>query len=123
MNKEEYDKLNLYEKIRFDIDMELYRKHNHHIAHINDFLGETYGYQDLLYAEKYRLEDEIKLYKKALKEKCDVIDKAIDYIERNKTKLYQGRNDFTCEIQYSDEAVKANELLDILRGEDENNSI
>ena len=44
------------------------------------------------------------------------IDKAIEYIEKNKAKLPQRRDDFTCEIVYSDEVVLANGLLRILKG-------
>lgn len=44
----------------------------------------------------------------------EVLDKIKEYIEKNKTKLYQGRNEFTCEIQYSDEVVKAKDILELL---------
>lgn len=44
------------------------------------------------------------------------INKAIEYIEKNKAKLPQRRDDFTCEIVYSDEVVLANGLLRILKG-------
>lgn len=43
-----------------------------------------------------------------------IIDLVKEYVEKNKEKLYQGRNDFTCEIRYSDEVVKAKDLLEIL---------
>ena len=81
MNKEEYDKLPTYEKIDFDISMELYGKYNDTIATINDHLGEMYGYSDLRTVEELEKSEELKLYKQALKDKCNAIDKAIEYIE------------------------------------------
>lgn len=100
MNKEEYDKLNLFDKIEFDIAMELYGKHNDRIASINDHLGEMYGYKDLQEAIDLEKEDELDLYKKALIEKCEVISKAIEYIEEKGRLKYQ-----------------PNELINILKGD------
>ena len=107
MNKEEYDKLNLFDKIEFDIAMELYGKHNDRIASINDHLGEMYGYKDLQEAIDLEKEDELNLYKKALKEKCEVISKAIEYIES-----YMPNYDF--------DKTNLTKVLDILKGGKDN---
>ncbi len=47
-----------------------------------------------------------------------IIDKITKYIEENKTKYCLGRDEFTCELKYSDELVKASEVEDILKGEE-----
>ena len=44
----------------------------------------------------------------------NIIKEVREYIEKNKAKLQLGRDDFTCEMAYSDEVVLANELLQIL---------
>lgn len=84
MNKEEYDKASTFDKIDYDIAMKSYFKHNDKIASINDHLGEIYDYSDLKDAEECELKDEIKMYREALKEKCDAIDKTIEYLEKSK---------------------------------------
>lgn len=43
-----------------------------------------------------------------------IIKEVREYIEKSKSKLPLGINDFTCEMVYSDEVVLANELLKIL---------
>ena len=43
-----------------------------------------------------------------------IIKEVREYIEKSKSKLPLGINDFTCEMVYSDEVVLANELLEIL---------
>ncbi len=83
MNKEDYDKLSTFNKIDFDIAMKMYMEHNHHIAIINDNLGDIYSYRDLEEAERAEERDTLEEYKKALKQKCDAIDKAIEYIEND----------------------------------------
>lgn len=81
MTEEEYNKLSTFEKIDYDINIELYMKYNDQIASINDHLGDIYGYSDLKDIEDLEKHEELMLYKKALKEKCDAIDKGIEYIE------------------------------------------
>ena len=49
-----------------------------------------------------------------LQQKDNIIKEVREYIEKEKAKLPLGRNDFTCEMVYSDEVVLANELLEIL---------
>lgn len=44
----------------------------------------------------------------------NIIKEVREYIEKSKSKLPLGINDFTCEMVYSDEVVLANELLKIL---------
>lgn len=83
MNKEEYDKLSTFDKIDYDIAMKLYDEHNSKIASINDHLGDIFDYRDLQDAKECELQDEMRMYRDALKEKCDVIDKAIEYINEN----------------------------------------
>jgi SepF-like predicted cell division protein (DUF552 family) len=82
MNKEDYDKMSTFDKIEYDIDMQIYMEHNGRIASIYDHLGEVYGYQDLEDAKQFEQNDTLILYKKALKEKCNAIDKAIKYIKQ-----------------------------------------
>jgi hypothetical protein len=82
MNKEEYDKLSTFDKIDFDIAMKMYMEHNSTIATINDNLGDMYSYRDLEEAERLEEHDELEEYKKALKEKCDAIDKAIEKLKQ-----------------------------------------
>jgi uncharacterized protein YjaZ len=113
MNKEEYDKLPTYEKIDFDISMELYGKYNDTIATINDHLGEMYGYSDLRDVEELEKSEELKLYKQALKDKCNAIDKAIEYI---KNKWYE-KNTRNIEdmVSFGDWRL---DLLEILGGKE-----
>ena len=106
MNKEEYDKLSTYEKIDFDISMELYGKYNDTIATINGHLGEMYGYSDLRDVEELEKSEELKLYKQALKDKCDAIDKAIEYLDNLS---FDG---------YCDDKYVIKELLEILGGKE-----
>lgn len=100
MTKEEYDKLSTFDKIEYDIDMQMYMEHNDKIASIYDHLGEVYGYQDLEDAKALEKHETFELYKKALKEKCEAIDKAIEYVEENIT------------------SFRKIELLNILQGDD-----
>lgn len=44
----------------------------------------------------------------------NVIDKIKEYINENKKRLYQGRNEFTCEIQYSDEVIEVKDIEKLL---------
>lgn len=82
MNKEEYDKLSTYEKIKFDIDMKMYMKHNSKIASINEHLGDIYSYKDLEEAKAYEEYDTLQEYKKALRKKCEVLDKIKEYLNK-----------------------------------------
>jgi hypothetical protein len=50
------------------------------------------------------------LYSEVKKQKDDVVE----YIKNNKYKQYAGRNEFTCEIQYSDYVIKVDDLLRML---------
>ena len=61
------------------------------------------------YAEKLEKEN------KKLKDK---INKAIEYIKENKASLPMGRDEFTCEMRYSDDVVLAHKLLEILGGKE-----
>ena len=71
-----------FDEIEYDIAMKMYMKHNSKIANINDHLGEVYSYKDLEEAKALEEYDTLQEYKKALKEKCDAIDKAIEYIKQ-----------------------------------------
>lgn len=95
-----------FDKIEYDIAMKMYMKHNSKIASINEHLGEMYGYKDLEEAKALEEYDTLQEYKKALKEKCDAIDKAIEYIEEAQR------------LTDIDEVIVTAELLDILRGKD-----
>ena len=114
MSEEEYKKLNTYEKIEYDIEMKMYMEHNNKIATINDNLGDMYSYKDLEEAIQLEEHDTLQEYKKALKEKCNVIDKAIEYIKENK---YVSADE-NCEIIAG---WRIEELLEIL-GDKENES-
>ena len=54
------------------------------------------------------------MIRKELQQKENIIKEVREYIEKEKAKLPLGRNDFTCEMVYSDEVILANELLEIL---------
>lgn len=74
--------------------------------------------QDECYTPKYLVEyfgeyDTLQEYKKALKEKCDAFDKAIEYIENHKLDFKQGTTTFGSERL----SMEERKLLDILRGE------
>ncbi len=60
------------------------------------------------------LEREYNSLQNQLQQKENIIKEVREYIEKNKSKLPLGRNDFTCEMVYSDEVVLVNELLEIL---------
>lgn len=90
MNKEEYDKLSTFDKIEFDIAMKSYDKHNSKIASIYDHLGEMFSYSDLQEAKEYELQDEMRMYRDALKEKCDAIDSAIKLLQSSQ--IYTARS-------------------------------
>ncbi len=75
-----------------------------------DLLGIKGGYnveQLLTPQDCRRLSNEIERLNNIIKE-------VREYIEKSKARLPQGRNDFTCEVVYSDEVVLAKELLEIL---------
>ena len=108
MNKEDYNKMSTFDKINYDIQMELYQDFNDEIASINDRLGEIYGYNDLKDAEEAEMKEEIEKYKKALKEKCEAIDKATEYINSKYVNEYD-----TILTYYEIET-----LLEILKGEE-----
>lgn len=74
--------------------------------------------ENLLEQQLREKDIEIERLNNIMNELEDRIDKAIEYIEDNKAKLPQRRDDFTCEVVYSDEVVLANELLEILKGEE-----
>lgn len=114
MNKEEYNKLPTYEKIDFDISMELYGKYNDTIATINDHLGEMYGYSDLRDVEELEKSEELKLYKQALKDKCNAIDKAIEYINNN----WDGSSYIDATLKNKVAELNITELLEILGGKE-----
>jgi len=68
--------------------------------------------------EQIRIKQEEK--DKEIERLKNIIKEIREYIEKEKAKLPLGRNDFTCEMVYSDEVVLANELLEILdKGSDE----
>lgn len=90
MNKE--NEYTLFEKVDYYIQMKSYMKHNDSIASINDHLGEQCDYNDLKDAEEYQLRDEMRMYRDVLKEKCDKIEKAIEYIKG----LLDNTDDFEC---------------------------
>ena len=95
-----------FDEIEFDIAMKMYMKHNSKIASINEHLGEMYGYKDLEDAEVLETYDTLQEYKKALKEKCDAFDKAIEYIEKNK------------HLNWYVESCYISDLLKLLKGEE-----
>lgn len=102
-----------FDEIEFDIAMKMYMEHNSKIASINEHLGEMYSYKDLEEAKALEEYDTLQEYRKALKEKCDAIDKAIEYIEEN---FYEVGD---C-ISGSDMPYQPiQDLLDILRGNNE----
>ena len=107
---------NTFDKVEFDISMELYMKHNSDIATINDNLGDIYSYKDLEDAEDYLLHDELELYKKALKKKCDAFDKAIEILSEDFMKCPMS---LTLEKSYIIEQNKIEKALDILKGSEE----
>ena len=72
-----------FDKIEYDIAMKMYMEHNDKIASINEHLDDLYSYKDLEEAKALEEYDTLQEYKKALKEKCDAFDKAIEYIEIN----------------------------------------
>ena len=108
MNKEEYNKLSTFDKIEFDIDMQMYMEHSDKIASIYDHLGDVYSYKDLEDAKALEEHETFELYKKVLKEKCEAIDKTIEYIE-----IRQRKDKF---LILDGEQIK--ELLNILQGDD-----
>ena len=82
---------------------------------------------DKLRKEIERLNNDIKVLLKenenkerVIKAQDNIIKEVREYIEKSKSKLPLGINDFTCEMVYSDEVVLANELLEILDKENNN---
>lgn len=102
-----------FDKIEFDIAMEMYFKHNDKIASINDHLGDMYSYKDLEDAEALEEYDTLQEYKKALKEKCDAFDKAIELLEQENNVCPRS---LTLEKSYIIEVEKINKVLSILKG-------
>ena len=94
-----------FDKIEFDIAMKMYWEHNDKIASINDHLGEMYSYKDLEEAKALEEYDTLQEYKKALKEKCDVIDRATEELELWQPKIKALK-------------IERDYLLDLLKGED-----
>lgn len=119
MNNIEFE--STFDEIEYDIAMKMYMKHNSKIASINDHLGEVYDYRDLEEAKALEEYDTLQEYKKALKEKCDAFDKAIEYIEKSKL----NQLDTYCKylyINYDTGSIEhLDDLLNILKGEDNEN--
>lgn len=82
----------------------------------NDSLKMQYEYRNIrcisLERENQRLLEENQQLKK---QKDDVVE----YIKNNQYRQYAGRNEFTCEIQYTDYVIKTNDLLRMLGEIDE----
>lgn len=104
-----------FDKIEYDIAMDIYMKHNSKIASIYDNLGDIYGYDDLEDAKALEEHDTLEEYKKALKEKCNAIDKAIELLEKEN---YHCPMSLTVEKAYIIEVEKINNVISILRGEE-----
>ena len=109
-----------FDEIEFNIAMKMYMKHNSKIASINEHLGEMYSYKDLGDAEILETYDTLQEYKKALKEKCDAFDKAVEYIKKEE-RIYE-INKSSTELGCIDFIVNTNDfknrIIDILTGED-----
>ena len=71
-------------------------------------------YYEVISTEQFNIQKELNKEIEINIKYREVLDKIKEYIEKNKTKLYQGRNEFTCEIQYSDEVVKTKDILELL---------
>lgn len=102
-----------FDEIEFNIAMKMYWEHNDKIASINEHLGEMYSYKDLEEAKALEEYDTLQEYKKALKEKCDAIDKAIEYMRSQ----YTITDDDLYLALYSSDGT-LDKLENILRGED-----
>lgn len=94
----------------------------------HDNMGGVMG--NLIFKDNFAYEDFQKLLKSGYFILCDkdyitnleeekdkyknVIDKIKEYTKENKKRLYQGRNEFTCEIQYSDEVIEVKDIEKLL---------
>lgn len=112
-----------FDEIEFDIAMKMYMEHNDKIASINEHLGEMYSYKDLEEAKALEEYDTLQEYKKALKEKCDAFDKAIEYIKEinnnNYSILVNGKETILDKREILDAKIGEMQKLErILRGED-----
>lgn len=104
-----------YEKIMFDIAMQLYDEFNDKLCEINDHLGDVYSYRDLEDVEKAEKEREIVLLRNAVKEQEKVIDEMAYCISKNVScletefKCVEMKNDCKdCIKQYFINKVKEN---------------
>lgn len=120
MNKIEFK--STFDEIEFNIAMKMYMEHNDKIASINEHLGDIYSYKDLEEAKALEEYDTLQEYKKALKEKCDVLDKVIEYIEKNNEYLdIEKGKVFECMGAKNNRVpiISVSGLLNTLRGNDE----
>lgn len=80
----------------------------------NDYDFKNHRYIKAYVSNNFNIYDRLEEKDKQLDKYKNVIDKIKEYIKENKKILYQGRNEFTCEIQYSDEVVKVKDILELL---------
>lgn len=69
------------EDIVYQIDMIMFGRHNDHIATINEYLGEVYGYDDLIDAQQSELEDNKQLLELAIRQLQQERKDLIKYLE------------------------------------------
>ena len=106
-----------FDEIEYDIAMKMYMKYNDKIASINDNLGDVYSYKDLEETKALEEYDTLQEYRKALKEKCDAIDKTIEILSEDFKKCPMS---LTLEKSYIIEQDKIKEALNILKGSEDN---
>lgn len=58
--------------------------------------------------------DEITYLLDYIQQKENIIKEVREYIDKNKASLPMGRDEFTCEMRYSDPVVLARKVLEIL---------
>ena len=64
--------------------------------------------------EAYIINDYIGGLEMQLQQKENIIKEVREYIDKNKASLPMGRDEFTCEMRYSDPVVLARKVLEIL---------
>lgn len=78
---------------------------------------DKYAYELMVKNNPEEAVKQLLLKDKVIEKTQQRINKSTKYIKENKTKYCLGRNEFTCELKYSNELVKASEVEDILKGE------
>ena len=67
-----------------------------------------------MYVKKIIEQDEITYLLDYIQQKENIIKEVREYIDKNKASLPMGRDEFTCEMRYSDPVVLARKVLEIL---------